>query len=140
MRSPVMVDGDTLTFIPLFGHRTVIPPPGTAKILGSGHATIDGKKVCVLGDERNVVVPAIYLIPGYTPGQGLITIKELDEEQVMLWCTSDAPVITRGPLLTKFSALFTPTILATISGVPDSPTPSEGKGFLRPSQRWVRAG
>jgi hypothetical protein len=143
MKSPVMVDGDKLTFHPFFGHRTVVPLPGMAKIQGSGHATIGNKKVCVQGDEHRVIVPANYLIPGYTPGTGSIIILSLDKDQVMSWCTSERPVIVRGPLLTTFIALFIPLLpaLGPPPGlIPDIPAPTPGVGLLRPSQRRVRAG
>ncbi|WP_455872279.1 hypothetical protein [Serratia proteamaculans] len=141
MMSLVIVNGDNLEFDKMFGNRQVTIT-GIAKISGSGHATIGNKKMCVLGDEKKVMLPATYSIAGYSaPGQGMVTITALNGTQFIPTCTSIAPLITEGQ--GTFSALFTPTVPAIgppPSNVPDVPAPTPGTGKLKHSQGYVKAG
>lgn len=158
MRSPVILSGDEVRILKVFGNRMVfteIFDPTidaltrvhvTGNIRGSGHARVSGKKMCVLGDEKKVSLTGLYIVPGcVTPGIGKVTITALDEDQVTPWCASDAPLITQGALFTLFKCRFTPTVPAMMPGVPPIPDPgaslpTSGFGLFRPSQRWVRVG
>ena len=61
----ILVEGDKANFLPAFGAAVVVVKPGDLK--GSGPATLNGKKVCVDGDEKNVSVPGcIYMTPQYS--------------------------------------------------------------------------
>ncbi|MNJ18643.1 hypothetical protein D3C77_129490 [compost metagenome] len=141
MMSWVIVDKDKLEFDEKFGNRTV-SIVGNAEISGSGHAEIKGKKVCVLGDEKKVVLQATYTIEGYqSPGNGLVTINALNGSQFTQGCTSNAPLIIEGE--GTFVALFTPTAPAIgppPASIPDVPAPTPGTGKLKHSQDWVKAG
>lgn len=81
MSDYVLIDGDTVTFLPAFGAAVVTVQPG--KLAGSGKGTVNGKKLCVSGDEGNVKVQQCpYLTPTYpTPGMGTLTIKQLAGNQ-----------------------------------------------------------
>ncbi|MEG6258819.1 hypothetical protein [Enterobacter bugandensis] len=138
MSKYIVVDRDMLFFDPMFGHRTVnvIEP---RIIRGSGMASVNNKKICVLGDERQVRLKAIYTIPGYSPGQGIVTITLLNADQQVMWCWSKKPVILVG---SKFLALFTPTspaIMTSPPATPDPSAPTPGSGKFINSQFFVTA-
>ncbi|CDG89738.1 hypothetical protein [Xenorhabdus bovienii] len=138
MSEAIVVDGDVLQFDPSFGDRQVIISiPG--KISGTGHAQVNGKKVCILGDEKQVKVSATYITATHTtPGKGTITISALDASQQALQCTSGAALIIKGQ---KFTALFTPELPAMNNTVtppqPDVTTPSSGKGSFMTQQNFA---
>lgn len=139
MSKYIVVDNDALLFDPAFGHRTV-SITGPAKIKGSGKATIGNKKICVLGDEKKVSLNATYTIPGFSPGQGKVTISALTPGQPLAWCFSGQPVIAVGQ---KFIALFTPTNPAKgppPGNTPDPTAPTPGTGKFVNSQQFVNAG
>ncbi|WP_350307143.1 hypothetical protein [Photorhabdus viridis] len=139
MSDIIIVDGDQLQFEPMFGNRQVMPT-GPTIIHGSGQLTINQKRVCILGDEMKVQVPATYQIPGYTPGTGMLTIAALDSSQQTPRCSSGAPLIVKGR---QFIARFTPIQPAQTIGptpTPDLSAPSMGKGRIISSQFFATAG
>lgn len=77
----ILMDGDTVLFLPAFGAATVVVQPG--KLQASGPATIVGKKLCVAGDEAQVAVPGCsYMTPQYSiPGVGTLKIAALAGDQ-----------------------------------------------------------
>ncbi len=77
----VLIDGDTVMFMPAFTPATVVVQPG--KLEGSGPASFDGKKVCVEGDESKVsVAGCTYMTPQYSiPGTGTLKISALAADQ-----------------------------------------------------------
>lgn len=77
----ILIDGDIANFIPAFGAATVVVQPG--KLAGSGPATLNGKNICVDGDEKNVSVPGCtYMTPQYSiPGVGTLKIEALAGDQ-----------------------------------------------------------
>jgi len=81
MSKSILVDGDSVVFLPNFGPAVVIPQPGTLQ--GSGPGTYRGKKICVEGDEKNVSVPGcVYLTPTHPiPGTGTLKIDALGSDQ-----------------------------------------------------------
>ncbi|MCF2134585.1 MULTISPECIES: hypothetical protein [Mycetohabitans] len=139
MSDIIVMDGDTLLFEPMFGNRQVIVA-APVMIRGSGHATVSGRPVCVLGDEKKVQAQAQYLIPGYSPGQGLVSILQLLPNQQTPRCNSGAPILLKGQ---QFIARFTPTqpaIMTNPPNSPDVPTPTMGKGRFMTTQMFARAG
>ncbi|BEM38653.1 hypothetical protein SME10J_46940 [Serratia marcescens] len=138
MSKYIVLDDDALLFDPMFAHRQV-SVTGPAKIKGSGKAIINGKKVCVFGDEKKVSLDATYTAPGFpTPGQGKVTISLLNADQQAMWCLSDVAVILVGQ---KFLAMFTPTNPAkSPNQVPEPPSPTPGSGKFINSQTFVTAG
>jgi hypothetical protein len=138
MSKHIVIDNDALSFDPIFAHRQV-SVIGSAKIKGSGKASINNKKICVLGDEQKVSLDATYTVPGFpTPGQGKVTISQLNVDQQAIWCQSGAVVILVGQ---KFVASFTPTNLAKDPNqAPDVPSPTPGSGKFINSQTFVTVG
>ncbi len=140
MMSPIVVNGDELTFEPMFGDRqvTIIKP---AVISGSGGMTVANKKVCVVGDEEEVELKATYTTSIYTTkGTGTVTISRLNSDQQASNCTNGAVLMTKG---SKFDALFTPDSPASMPGPPltvDSTAPSQGKGKFDTAQNFATAG
>ena len=77
----MLIAGDKATFLPTFGAAAVVVRPGDLQ--GSGPATLNGKKVCVDGDEKKVSVPGCpYMTPQYSiPGTGTLKIAALAGNQ-----------------------------------------------------------
>ncbi|SFU61200.1 hypothetical protein [Xenorhabdus koppenhoeferi] len=138
MSESIVTDGDMLQFDFNFGNRQVTPS-SPAKISGTGHAQVNGKKVCILGDEQQVRVSATYITATHTTsGTGTITISALDSNQQALQCTSGKALIIKGQ---KFTAMFTPQLPAMNNTVnppqPDVITPSSGKGSFITQQNFA---
>ena len=77
----ILIEGDQAIFMPNFGAAIVVVQPGDLQ--GSGPATLNGKKICVEGDEQNVSVPGCtYMTPQYSiPGTGTLKIDSLASDQ-----------------------------------------------------------
>ena len=81
MPDTILIEGDKANFMPNFGAAIVAVQPGTLQ--GSGPATLNGKKLCVDGDEKKVSVPGcVYITPQYSiPGTGTLKIASLAANQ-----------------------------------------------------------
>ena len=119
MASLVVVHGTLLIFEPMFGQRQVVLA-APAAIAGSGEATIEQRRVCVVGDEKRAQWEAQYFIPGYSPGTGLVSVEMLDGSQMTPCVTSGPPLILMGQ---QFTARFTPSVPAVMTSPPNSPDP-----------------
>ena len=77
----ILIEGDKANFMPNFGQAVVVVQPGELK--ASGPATLNGKKVCVDGDEKKVSVSGCtYMTPQYSiPGTGTLKIAALAPNQ-----------------------------------------------------------
>lgn len=77
----ILVDGDIVNFMPNFGPATVVVRP--TNLQGSGPATIGGKRICVDGDEKKVMVlGCTYMTPQFSiPGVGTLKINALAPNQ-----------------------------------------------------------
>ncbi len=77
----ILIEGDKAMFMPNFGAAIVVVQPG--KLEGSGPATLNGKKICVDGDEKKVsVAGCTYITPQYSiPGTGTLKISALAGNQ-----------------------------------------------------------
>lgn len=87
-----------------FGPATVVVQPG--QLIGSGPATMGGKKICVAGDELQVAVPGCtYMTPQYSiPGSGTLKIAALGGDQQATKTQIGAkPVLLKG---SNFTATF----------------------------------
>ncbi len=139
MKNLIVLEGDTLLFEPQFAYR-IVTPTGPAMMRATGQATINGRRVCVLGDEKQVQVPATYMVPGHTPGMGMLTIMTLMPDQQAPLCRSPAGLILKGQ---QFIARFTPSTPAMSTAptpVPDPLTPSIGKGRFITTQLLASVG
>ena len=82
MSDLILIEGDKANFLPNFGQAVVAVQPG--ELAGSGPATLNGKKLCVDGDEKDVSVPGCtYITPQYSiPGTGTLKIAALADDQI----------------------------------------------------------
>lgn len=133
----IVVDDDRIDFSEFFGDRSVSVSTQPC-MRATGHATIRGRRICVVGDERAVFVLANYTAPGFpVPGKGRITITGLSEDQRAHFIRLDSEVIVKG---STFRSLFQPDVPASNpKGEPDPnlALPSEGFGRFVTSQELV---
>lgn len=104
MSDTILIDGDLADFLPIVGVTVVIPQPG--KLTASGPTTINGKKICVDGDEASVKVEnCVYFTPIYSiPGKGTLKIKALAGDQLAQKSnTGGKPMMLKGG---QFDAVF----------------------------------
>ena len=100
----ILMEGDTVQFDPTFGIAVVVVHPG--KLTGSSAATLQQKKICVVGDELQVaVVGCTYTTSVHAiPGTGTLKIAALGEDQKAAEMKfSGKPVLLKG---SKFQAKF----------------------------------
>lgn len=138
MSGPIVPGMTVLEFDPEFEYRQVFVT-GIPTIPASGTVRLNGVPVCVVGDERDVVVEAVYELPSYSPGQGIVTILELMPEQISSVTRNDRPLILgQGEFIAQFEPI-TPAI-QTETGVPDAAVPTLGSGRFVMTQLAARAG
>jgi hypothetical protein len=104
MSDLILIEGDKAMFLPTFGPAIVVVKPGDLK--ASGPATVNGKKICVDGDETKVSVPGcVYMTPQYSiPGTGTLKISSLAGNQKAKKTRSgNKPVLLKGE---SFTAKF----------------------------------
>jgi hypothetical protein len=104
MADAILIDGDQAMFVPAFGAAIVVVQPG--KLVASGPGTIDGKKICIDGDEASVEVAGVtYMTPVYSiPGVGVLKIKALAGDQLAQKSfTGGKPMMLKGG---QFDAVF----------------------------------
>jgi hypothetical protein len=136
-----LVDGDQAVFLPSFGAAIVVVRPGTLR--GSGATTLNGRKLCVVGDEAGVSVPGcLYMTPSCPiPGSGTLAIAGLASDQ-------RAQAANTGQVLLllvggQFEARFSvqqPALQPTASGspVPDPVTQYSGFGRFTTTNSKIR--
>jgi len=126
-----------LEFDPEFEYRqvAVLDVP---MIVGTGTTLLNGMPICVLGDEREVVLNAMYEIPSYSPGQGILTILALSPGQISTIARNGVQIILGGG---EFIAQFEPTTPASQipTGTPDPAVPSLGTGRFLVTQFAAQA-
>lgn len=141
MSNLVVIDGDALTFNPQLDAMITITPPSQPRISGSGEASIEGKKVCIVGDEKQVSFTVDYIKPPFvaSPGKGTLTIKALASDQQAKFAMAPAPMILVG---SQFTTQFQPTKPAQDpQGKPDRELKAvTGVGTFINSQTFVTAG
>jgi len=134
MLDSILIEGDKAVFMPNFGAAAVVVQPGDLK--GSGPATIQGKKICVDGDEKKVSVPGCtYMTPQYCiPGVGTLQIAALaGNQKATKTKTGGKPVLLKGG---NFTARFTVQTPAQQpppgpgSPIPDSTPQYSGNGMF----------
>src|SRR5712664_939051 len=143
MSDLIIVDGDTVNFLPSFGAAVVVPIPTT--IAGTASKTnVTGKPPCLEGDEKNVQsAGCMYIAGAYViPGTGTLKIDKLNSDQL----TKKTKIEGKKAILhgSMFDAVFevqSPAQQPTPSGpVPDSTSKySGGKGMFVPSNTKVHS-
>jgi hypothetical protein len=136
----ILVEGDTVQFEPVFGAANVTVRPG--QLVAHVTATIQGRKISVVGDEKNVLVPGCaYVTATHTiPGLGTLTIANLAEDQSANKTTiAGQKVLLTGSQFTAKLTVLTPAQQPPPG--PGSPTPDttleyQGMGrFINSNQR-----
>lgn len=127
MSDYILMEGDKAIFDQAFGAAVVVVQPGT--LVATGPTTINGKKVCVQGDESKVSVPGCaYTTPVFSnAGTGTLKISVLAANQVATKTNSgNKAVLLVG---SKFQAQFDVMAPATnAAGVGDTLTMYPGTG------------
>lgn len=139
MSDLVVINGDMLKFEINFGSKTVTPV-GVCKITGSGNVSINNQPVCIVGDEKKVIIQATYITADFPVlGTGNITITGLKKDQQAAFVKADTAVIVKGA---KFEAGFQPLAPAThpTNGPDTDLNQAKGSGEFITSQNFVTAG
>lgn len=128
----ILIKNDKANFLPNFGTAVVVVRPGLMP--ASGPALINGTKICVEGDEKNLSVPGCSYISGpyIIPGIGTLKIDRLATNQKATKTdTGGKAVLLKGG---NFQAKFevdTPAMQPNLpSPIPDSMTTYPGSGFF----------
>jgi hypothetical protein len=129
----ILVEGDKANFLPNFGAAVVIVRPGQLK--GSGPGTLNGKKICVDGDEKQVSVPGCtYMTPQYSiPGTGTLKIAALASDQkAKKTNTGGKAALLKGSQFTATFEVQNPAKQPVPTGppVPDATPQYSGKGMF----------
>lgn len=130
----VLIEGDKAMFLPSFSPAVVVVQPGELK--GSGPGTLNGKKICVDGDEKNVSVPGCtYMTPQYSiPGTGTLKIASLGGDQkASKTKTGGKPVLLKGSSFTAKFEVQSPAQQPPPgpgSPIPDSTPQYSGSGMF----------
>lgn len=126
----ILITGDKAMFNQTFGQAIITVSPGD--LIGTGKAKINGKLICVDGDERKVTVPGCtYTTAQHTiPGTGMLFIQSLSGDQTAKKTKSGGkPVLLKGG---QFNAKFTVLVPAqkpsTPSPIPDTTLQYSGTG------------
>ncbi len=93
----ILIEGDQVIFLPHFGAATVVVKPGQLK--GSGPCTLNGKKLCIVGDEAAVSVPGCaYTSGAFTiPGTGTLKVASLGANHTARQTnTGGRPLLLKG--------------------------------------------
>ena len=93
----ILIEGDQVIFLPNFGAATVVVKPGQLK--GSGPCTLNGKKLCIVGDEAGVSVPGCTYTAGpFTiPGVGTLKVASLGANHTARQTnTGGRPLLLKG--------------------------------------------
>ena len=136
----IIIDGDQVQFLPVFKGAIVAVKPGI--ITGSGETTINGKNICVAGDEASVQVSDCAYIAGtFLGGFGTLTIKKFENDQFTnnSNCGTDPiPIIRKGGM---FPVEFTVDIKGTdpSNGKMDQTPTYEGQGNFVSANMKIKA-
>ena len=125
----ILIDQDQAMFQPNFGPAVVVVRPGNLK--ASGPATLNGKKLAVDGDEKDVSVPGcMYMTPQYSiPGTGTLKIASLAGDQKAKKTTSGGkPVLLKGSTFTASFEVQSPAQQPATPPVPDATPKYTGSG------------
>lgn len=138
MADYIIVDGDQAMFIPAFGPAIVVVQPG--QISGSGKASLQGKMVCIDGDETSVEVPGCAYTAGAfsVPGTGTLKIAALGGDQVAQKTYSNGkPLILKGATFTAKFEVQSPAQMPPPASTPDGAPQYTGTGmFVTTNMKW----
>lgn len=126
----ILMTGDKAMFNPNFGQAIVTVRPGD--LIGTSKDKINGKLVCVDGDEKKVIVPGCtYMTPQYSiPGMGMLFIESLaGNQKAQKTKSSGKPVLLKGgQFQAKFTVLVPAQQPSAPSPIPDATPQYSGNG------------
>jgi len=134
----IIVDGDKAEFKPTFGLAQVVVRLGEIK--GSGRSSLKDKNVCILGDEKTVLVPGCLYTAGafIIPGVGTLKIDTLNRDQIANKTNSAGkPMILQGSsFIAKFEVQAPAFMLLPL--LPDVTPQYFGTGsFITTNTKWT---
>ncbi|MBC6424740.1 MAG: hypothetical protein GDA38_27205 [Hormoscilla sp. SP12CHS1] len=144
MADDILITGDEVKFDSSFGKATVTVLVKPVTLAGSGKGKINGKPICVEGDEKKVIVPGcLYTTKKHTiPGTGTLTIEGLGGDQKAKKTKSGGkPVLLKGG---KFKAKFQKMVPAQQpppgpgSPIPDLTLQYSGNGSFETTNQKVK--
>jgi hypothetical protein len=118
----ILIDGDTATFNQAFGPAVVKVQDGVMK--GSGPGTVEGKKLCVAGDEEGLSVPNCSYMTVTHPiaGHGTLKISALAVDQTaQKTATGGKLVLLKGSTFQAEFEVMAPAKQPSPSGGPPNP-------------------
>ena len=142
MSDLILVNDDLVQFNQAFGLAMVVVRPG--RLSGSGPGTLNGKSICVDGDQNQVSVPGcVYMTAVYSiPGTGTLKIDSLSANQIATKTRSGAkPALLKG---VSFIAKFEVQSPAQQpppgpgSPIPDSTLQYPGSGSFITANQTIR--
>lgn len=116
MEDFVITEGDQVLFLPAFGAAVVVVRPGVMQ--ASSKMTVNGKKVCVRGDEKQLSVPGCMYTAGpfSIPGVGTLQISALGPDQL-----SKKTQLAGKPLVLKGNNLVAKLVVQSPAQQPPVP-------------------
>lgn len=136
----ILIDGDTVLFLPSFPPAIVIPLPANLK--GSGKNNVNGQVVCIEGDEKKIEVKGcMYMAAPYViPGVGTLKIASLATDQKAVKTKSGHKVVLlKGKSFEASFEVQTAAQMPPPSSTPDpNPSYSGGKGMFMPKNLTVK--
>lgn len=126
----ILTTGDKAQFNPTFGQATVGVRLGD--LFGSSQDKINGKPICVDGDEKKVIVVGCpYTTPQYSiPGVGMLSIQSLAGNQKAKKTKSGGkPVLLKGSSFqSKFQVMVPAQQPSVPNPIPDTTPQYAGTG------------
>lgn len=122
MPDQIIISGDLVIFMPSFGAAIVSVLPG--EMSGTGKSTVNGKKICLEGDEKSLEVPnCLYNTLQFTiPGMGTLKIDKLDGDQMTKTAKDTGkPIILKGGQFTAKFEVLSPALDPTVAPAPPKP-------------------
>ena len=128
----ILITGDKAVFNGILGEAFIIQPAIlTANLAGTGTKKINGKKVCISGDERQVKLYCSYVTKIHTsPGVGMLTISSLADNNIAKKTKSKGqPVMLKGATFkAKFQVAVPAMQPSAPSPIPDATPQYNGTG------------
>ncbi|KAF3886728.1 MULTISPECIES: hypothetical protein [Nostocales] len=116
----ILIANDPAIFNPTFGKAIVVVFPRT--LSGTGRATVQGRTICVEGDEKRVIVPGCpYTSPPFvTPGAGTLSIQSLNPNQKATRVKSGGKaVLLKGSTFNARFQVMVPAIQPSLPPISD---------------------
>jgi hypothetical protein len=128
----ILIDGDIVNFVAAFTPAVVAVRPGN--LTASGPNTLNGKKVCIDGDEKSVAVESCsYMTPAFPiAGMGTLKIQKLGGDQTATKTNSgNKPMLLKGSM---FTAVF------EVQSPAKQPPPPISGGLDDPMKKYMGNG